>query len=201
MSELKFQIATEDKEAALGRDYSVTLFELPTADGSGTEQYAAVQPSDSSWAAITAGAYSARSMDTKDVLLRGLGFLDQCLIEKDLRRGLIADKEERWVPRDDDTLQDDELSDEGVLLSKSSERLTKRMMDGDDPFGAHTLGQIMVSLVERWSGNPTGSPQDYLPPQGNTGKSSTGRRSSKASTSAPSSTNRRRVSSRPSASA
>jgi hypothetical protein len=194
MSELKFEIAAQDKEAALGRDYLVTVFELPNRDGTGVEQYAAVRPADAAWVAVTATAYMAHASE-KDQILRGMSFLDQCLNEDDVRRGLIADKAGRWRPQDDDELQDEELSDAGVELWHSNTRLSQRLMDGGDPFGVTTLAQIMGSLVERWSGNPTGQPQDYLPPQRNTGKSSTGTRSSKASISSRSSTSRRRGSS------
>lgn len=198
MSELSFQIAAQDKEAATDRDYSITVFELPDRTGEGTEQYAAVRPAPAAWVAVSALAYVSHQNDLEQYL-RATSFLDQCMNAEDVRRGLIEDKAGRWTPQDADEYNDPDLSDAGVLLAQSNLRLARRLMDNNDPFGIITMADVMIKLVERWSGNPTGSPQDYLPPQRSTGKQSTGRRSSKASTSSASSSSRRRVTSPPSA--
>lgn len=188
MSTLKFDLAAEDKAAAASGDvYHLSVFELPGPDG-GTESYAAVRPADNSWLALSRSVFVARKDET-NMGIAGIKFLDQCLIEEDLREALLEDGSYA-----DDGDGDGELSAFGLELSRSNQRINDRLMDRHDPFGIRTLIDVMESLTEQWSANPTSSPPASSKPRRRTGASSTAGRSSKASTSRKSSTSRRRAS-------
>ena len=200
MSELHFEIATEDVAAVVDREYYLTVFELPGAtDADPHETYAAVRPAGAAWVAMLRSVYVAKRSQ-EDMLIAGLKFLDQCLIKTDLRKAILQaiDKDpETWAkyrPNDDDVLQDPDLSDFGVSVVDSNQRLSNRLFDGDDQFGTATLTGIMESLTKQWSGNPTGSPAVSSSGPKPTGGRSTASRSPKASTSRGSSTSRRRAS-------
>lgn len=199
---MKFDIAVADTQAAAAdQQYVLTRFELPDKDGTGLDYYAAVRPVEGAFLMVTNIAARAQQK-VADQIVAVLQFLDSCFVEEDLRAALIeaGEKDEKnfgfVLPVETDILQDEDLSDAGVELVRSNKRLYGRLMDRSDPLGAGTLADVMKGLVEKWSGNPTGLPSDYLPPQKPTGGRSTGRRSSKASTSPKSSAAPRRGSAR-----
>lgn len=200
MSELHFQIAAADEKAVAERDYFLTIFDLPgPAEGDPVQTYAAVRPAADAWLALSRSVYVAKRSQ-EDQLVSGMKFLDQAFIEKDIRKALVQaidrdpDKYKAYRPSDDDTLNDPDLSDLGVELSRSNQRITDRLFDGDDRFGSSTLVSVMESLTEQWSANPTGSqPGSSNSPRPSGGRS-TGSTSLKASTSSRSSGSRRRAS-------
>lgn len=200
MTELHFEIAAADAAAAEEREYFLTVFKLPgPAEGDPEETYAAVRPAVDSWLAFTRTVYVAKRSQ-EDTLISGMRFLDQCLIEKDLRAALLQAIEadpEKWKayrPTDGDELNDPDLSDFGVMVAQSNQRLTLRLFDGDDRFGSVTLVEVMQKLVQQWSANPTGSPADSSSSRRTTGGRSTGSRSTKGSTSSARSGSPRRAS-------
>lgn len=200
MSELHFEIAAADEKAIAERDYFLTVFDLPgPADGDPAEKYAAVRPAPDAWLALSRTVYVAKRSQ-EDMLVSGLKFLDQAFIEKDIRRALLQaidrdpDKYKLFRPSDDDMLNDPDLSDLGVEVSRSNQRLTDRLFDGDDRFGSSTLVGIMESLTEQWSGNPTGSQPVSSNSRRRAGAPSTESPSPKAGTSSRSSGGRRRAS-------
>jgi len=200
VSDLHFEIAAADEKAVAERDYFLTVFDLPgPADGDPSEKYAAVRPAPDAWLALSRTVYVAKRSQ-EDMLVSGLKFLDQAFIEKDIRRALLQaidrdpDKYKAFRPTDDDMLNDPDLSDLGVEVSRSNQRLTDRLFDGDDRFGSSTLVGIMESLTEQWSGNPTGSQPVSSNSRRRAGAPSTDSPSPKASTSSRSSGGRRRAS-------
>lgn len=200
MSELHFQIAAADEKAVAERDYFLTIFDLPgPADGDPNEKYAAVRPAADAWVALSRTVYVAKRSQ-EDMLVSGMKFLDQAFIAKDIRKALIQaidrdpDAYRAYRPSDDDTLNDPDLSDLGVKLTQSNQRITDRLFDGDDRFGSSTLVSVMESLTEQWSANPTGSLPDSSSSPRRSGARSTEPVSSKASTSSRSSGSRRRAS-------
>lgn len=200
MSELHFQIAAADEKAVAERDYFLTIFDLPgPAEGDPNQKYAAVRPAPDAWLALSRTVYVAKRSQ-EDMLVAGLKFLDQGFIEKDIRKALLQaierdpDTYAAYRPNDDDTLNDPDLSDLGVELTRSNQRITDRLFDGDDRFGSATLVAVMESLTEQWSGNPTGSQPDSSNSPRRTGGRSTAATSPKASTSSKSSASRRRAS-------
>lgn len=201
MTELHFQIAAADDAAVNEREYFLTLFTLPgPADGDPDETYAAVRPAGDAWLALSRTIYVAKRSQ-EDTLVAAMKFLDQCLIEKDLRAGLLQaidrDKDgkfDAYRPQDDDELGDPDLSDAGVQVTKSNQRLTDRLFDGDDRFGSATLVDVMKQLTEQWSANPTGSPAVSSNSRRRSGARSTASRSPKASTSSKRSGSPRRAS-------
>jgi hypothetical protein len=200
VSELHFEIAAADEKAVTDREYFLTVFDLPgPAEGDPKEKYAAVRPAPDAWLALSRTVYVAKRSQ-EDMLVSGLKFLDQAFIEKDIRKALLQaidrdpDKYKAFRPTDGDMLNDPDLSDLGVEVSRSNQRLTDRLFDGDDRFGSSTLVGVMESLTEQWSGNPTGSPQDSSSSPRRAGARSTGSASPKASTSSRSSAARRRAS-------
>lgn len=48
-----------------------------------------------------------------------------------------------------------------------------RMFSRSDPFGAEVISEIVMSLVEEWTGNPTQPSLDSTPSQNGTGERST----------------------------
>ena len=199
---MKFEIAVADKQATQAdRTYVLDEFTLPTADGRGEETYAAVRPVEGAFLMIMNIAARAQQK-VEDQIVAVLQFLDVCFDERDIRAALLQSLEkdpkayELLEPVDADVLRDEDLSDYGVRLVQSNKRIYGRLMDREDPLGPGTLAEVMKGLTEKWSGNPTGSPSDYLPPQKPTGTKSTGRRSSKASTLSRSTASPRRGSSR-----
>ena len=200
MSELHFQIAAADDAAVNDRDYYLTVFKLPgPAAGDPEETYAAVRPAADSWLALSRTVYVAKRSQ-EDMLVAGMKFLDQCLIEKDLRAGILQwidrdpEQSRAYRPSDDDEMNDPDLSDFGVEVTRSNQRLTDRLFDGDDRFGSSTLFDVMQKLTQQWSGNPTGSPADSSSSPRSNGARSTASRSSKASTSSKRSGSPRRAS-------
>ena len=200
MSDLHFQIAAADEKAAAERDYMLTIFDLPgSAEGDPAEKYAAVRPAADAWLALSRTVYVAKRSQ-EDMLVSGLKFLDQGFIEKDIRRALLQAIErdpetyKAYRPNDDDTLNDPDLSDLGVQLARSNQRITDRLFDGDDRFGSATLVAVMESLTEQWSANPTGSPPVSSSSPRRSGGRSTASASPKGSTSSRSSGSRRRAS-------
>ena len=200
MNDLHFEIAAADEKAIAERDYMLTIFDLPgPADGDPTEKYAAVRPAPDAWLALSRTVYVAKRSQ-EDMLVSGLKFLDQGFIAKDIRRALVQaierdpETHKAYRPNDDDTLNDPELSDLGVQLVGSNQRITDRLFDGDDRFGSSTLVSVMERLTEQWSANPTGSPPVSSNSPRRSGGRSTGSASPKASTSSRSSGSRRRAS-------
>jgi hypothetical protein len=198
VTEIHFQIAAADDAAVNDRDYFLTVFKLPGPGPDDPEQtYAAVRPAGDSWLALSRTVYVAKK-SPEDMLVAGMKFLDQCLIEPDLRKALLQaiekypDKWKAYRPTDDDQLNDEDLSDFGVSVAKSNQRLNDRLFDGDDRFGSSTLVDVMQRLVEQWSANPTGLPDVSSNSPRSSGGRSTGSRSSKASTSSGRSGNPRR---------
>lgn len=200
MSELHFDIAVADVAAVKEREYFLTLFKLPgPAEGDPEETYAAVRPAGDSWLALSRSVYVAKKSQ-ENMLVSGMKFLDQCLIDIDLRKAILQaiDKDpEAWAayrPNDDDELGDPDLSDFGLTVVNSNQRLTDRLFDSDDRFGSATLVDVMQKLVEQWSANPTGLQDASSSSPRRTGGRSTASRSSKATTSSPRSGTRRRAS-------
>jgi hypothetical protein len=188
---LRFELAVEDVEASeSAQEYDLHTFELP-GHPDGTETYAVVRPAADAWVALSRTALTARQ-NQQQMEIAAVKFLDECLNADDLREALIESGEYADVDEDGDG----DLSAFGLELARSNERLNDRLMNRRDPFGVATLVKIYLDMVERWSGNPIGSPQDYLPPQKRTGAKSTATRSSKASTSRGSSSKARRGTSR-----
>lgn len=200
MSELHFEIAAADEKAVAERDYHLTLFNLPgPAEGDPEEKYAAVRPGPDAWLALSRTVFVAKQSQ-ENMLMSGLKFLDQAFIATDIRKALLQaidkdpDAYKAFRPTDDDTQNDPDLSDLGLTIVQSNQRLTDRLFDGDDRFGSSTLVGLMESLTEQWSGNPTGSPQDSSSSPRRGGARSTGSAPSKGPTSSRSSGGRRRVS-------
>lgn len=206
---LRFEIATVDQEAAAAaQEFDVHIFELPGYK-TDTEYYAAIRPAADAWVALSRTSYTARQ-DVTQMGIAGMKFLDECLTAEDLREALLEageGDEPQWLADlrelgyeilddPDDSTGDGELSEFGLLLADSNNRINNRLTNRRDPFGLQTLVDVYLSFVELWSGNPTSSPQDYLPPQKPTGAKSTATRSSKASTSRRSSAAPRRGSAR-----
>ncbi len=198
MTEIHFQIAAADDAAVNEREYFLTVFKLPgPAADDPEETYAAVRPAGDSWLALSRTVYVAKRSQ-EDMLIAGMKFLDQCLIESDLRKAILQaietdpDKWKAYRPNDDDKLNDPDLSDFGATVVQSNQRLNDRLFDGDDRFGSSTLVDVMHKLVEQWSANPTGSPADSSSSPRSNGGRSTGSRSPKASTSSRRSGNPRR---------
>ena len=198
VTELHFEIAADDVAAVVDREYHLTIFDLPgPKDGDPNETYAAVRPAGATWVAMMRSVYVAKRSQ-EDMLAAGLKFLDQCLIRTDLRKAILQaidkdpDKYAAYRPNDDDQLNDPDLSDFGLTVVESNQRLTDRLFDGDDRFGASTLVDVMERLTKQWSGNPTGSPAASSSGPRSTGARSTASRSPKASTSSGPSSNRRR---------
>lgn len=63
-----------------------------------------------------------------------------------------------------------------------SDYFRARMFDRKDPFGAGEIAEIVQSLIEEWSGDPTQESSDSTPSPPSTGESSTARAPRKAST-------------------
>lgn len=201
---VRFEIATADQEAAAAaQEYDLHIFELPGFK-TDVEYYAAIRPASDAWLALSRTSYTARQNVT-EMGIAGMKFIDECLTADDLREALLeADDgpEPKWLAElreqgleifDDleNPTGDGELSEFGLQLADSNNRINNRLTNRRDPFGLQTLIDIYLSFLELWSGNPTSSPQDYLPPQKPTGGKSTGTRSSKGSTSRRSSAGRR----------
>jgi hypothetical protein len=189
MTEIHFEIAAADDAAINDREYFLTTFTLPgpTKDDP-DETYAAVRPAPDSWLALSRTVYVAKRSQ-EDMLISGMKFLDQCLIDTDLRKALLQAIEtdpEKWAayrPQDDDQLEDPDFSDFGARVVAGNQRLNDRLFDGDDRFGSSTLVDVMMKLVQQWSANPTGSPAVSSSSRRPNGARSTGSRSPKVSTS------------------
>lgn len=192
MSKLSFQVAVKDKEAAQKfRDERVPV----VIDVAG-EDYAAVKPPPGAFAMLNTLASQIRQLlanpDTEREALLGLTqFLNTAFKEADVREALIASGEYD----DEDGDGDGELSDYGLQLARSNNRLALRWLDTNDDLGSETLSEVMVGLCEAWSAVPTGSPSVSSRGPKRTGAKSTGRRSPRASTSSKSTSSRRRASS------
>lgn len=194
---LRFEIATVDQEAAAAaQEYDLHIFELPGYK-TDIEYYAAIRPASDAWVALSRTSFTARQ-DVTQMGIAGMKFLDECLTADDLRDALLEageGAEPKWLTElreqgleifadpDNPDDGDGELSAFGLELADSNNRINNRLTNRRDPFGLTTLVDVYLSFVELWSGNPTSSPQDYLPPQKPTGAKSTGTRSSKGSTS------------------
>lgn len=197
---MHFEIAAADDAAINDREYFLTTFTLPgPSKDEPDETYAAVRPAADSWLALSRSVYVAKRSQ-EDMLASGMKFLDQCLLEGDLRKALLQAIEtdpERWAayrPQDDDELGDPDFSDFGSRVVIGNQRLTDRLFDGDDRFGSSTLIDVMMKLVQQWSANPTGSPAVSSNSRRPSGARSTGSRSQKASTSSGRSGSPRRAS-------
>lgn len=199
---VRFEIATADQEkAAAAQEYDLHIFEVPGFK-TDVEYYAAIRPAPDAWLALSRTSYTARQ-DVTHQGIAGMKFLDECLTGDDLREALLEagdGDEPTWLAElreqgfeifEDPDADELELSEFGLELADSNNRINNRLTNRRDPFGLQTLIDIYLSFVELWSGNPTSSPQDYLKPQRPTGAKSTGTRSSKASTSRKSSAARR----------
>lgn len=186
MSKLKFDIAVADAEAA-ARDQEYHLNVFPIAG----QDYAAVRPVEGAFLLMVKLAHGIKS-DDADKMVGVIQFLDMCLDPDDLTAALVESGQ--YKPGKDDP-DDAVLNEQGERLADSNDRLYNRLMDRSDPLGPHTLVDVMLGLVEEWSGNPTGSPQDFLPGRKRTGATSTGSSSRKASTSRKSTAAPRRASS------
>lgn len=69
---------------------------------------------------------------------------------------------------------------DSVLDEEAQARYRERLMDRDDPFDISDVEAIIQWLMEEWSALPPTQPQDFLPSQSNTGRSSTAKRRSPA---------------------
>lgn len=184
---MKFEIAAADHEAAqANQQYHLTLFELPTQDGKGTEEYAAVRPVSAAFSAMLKDSYGVRSKPSESLKIV-TRFLHTVMLEEDLRAGLIE-----AGGYEDEGDGDGELSAYGIELSKSNERITDRWTDRQDPLGEGTLAEVMVTLVEGWAGKGTGSQPASSPRSSRTGARSTRSASGKASSRSKSTTAPRR---------
>jgi hypothetical protein len=57
-----------------------------------------------------------------------------------------------------------------------------RLLDSKDPFDGGDIVDIVVHLIEEWTGNPTKQPSDFMQSQKSGGQKSTAKRRSTAST-------------------
>jgi hypothetical protein len=57
-----------------------------------------------------------------------------------------------------------------------------RLLDHDDPFDGGDICDIVIHLIEQWTGNPTKKPSDFMQSQKHGGPRSTAKRRSTAST-------------------
>lgn len=187
MSKLKFDVAIADVEAA--QEDRATL-QLTLVEIAG-EQYAAVRPAPGAFMEMLNLAHQVRA-GVIDKAVGVLMFMNECLDEQVIRAAL-ADSGD-YEPTDDDP-DAAEFSAAGERLALSNAHITARIRSHDDDLGVVTLADVMVGLLEEWSGNPTG----LLPGSGSsrsrTGGSSTGRTAKKASTSRASASKARRGSS------
>lgn len=181
MTVRKFEIAAEDHEAAkVTQEYHLEVFEI------GDEAYAAVRPVTSAFSALLKDLYGIRS-DPENTSVTVFSFLNVCFNRTDLTEALLE--------QDEYVNDDGELTAEGVELASSNTRLTNRMMDRHDDLGEATMVKVMIDLVEGWAGKDTGSRLALSPRSSTTGKRSTAKRSSGASTRSTSTTSRRPASS------
>lgn len=189
---LKFEAAVTDVAAAEhDQDYQLEVFDI---EG---QEYAAVRPVAGAFLLMVKLAYGIKQND-RDKMIGVIQFLDLCMDPEDLTAALIESG--KYEPRKTDP-EGSELNPAGLALADSNDRVYRRIMTREDRVGPDTLCDVMIGLVERWSGDPTGSPQDYLAGPKSTGRRSTAKRSSTASTSRRSTTKARPASSRRSASA
>jgi len=200
VTEMHFEIAAADDAAVNEREYFLTTFTLPgPSKDDPDETYAAVRPAADAWLALSRSVYVAKRSQ-EDMLVSGMKFLDQCLIESDLRKALLQAIEtdpEKWAayrPKDEDELADPDFSDFGSRVATGNQRLTDRLFDGDDRFGSSTLVDVMQKLVQQWSANPIGSPAASSNSRRPSGARSTGSRSPKGPTSSARSGSPRRAS-------
>lgn len=171
---LKFEAAVTDVAAAQrDQEYHLEVFDV---EG---QEYAAVRPVEGAFLNMVKLAYGIKQND-RDKMIGVIQFLDLCMDPEDLTAALIESGQYEPGKTDPD---DAELNEAGLELADSNDRIYRRIMTRDDVVGPDTLCDVMIGLVERWSGNPTGSPQDYLPGRKSTGRRSTGKPSSKGSTS------------------
>lgn len=69
------------------------------------------------------------------------------------------------------------------MIGPSDARYLKsKLFDRDDPFGAKEISDILIYLVEEWSGRPTESRDASTTSRGRTGRTSTAASPRKAST-------------------
>lgn len=173
-----YEIAANDaKKAASDQVYELHLFDLPDRSGDGTEQYAAVRPTEDLLLTLSQDVYLLEEspQESIDILNR---VLLNVFNQADLREALI----ESGDYADDDDTGDGELSLEGLTLARSGSRLKARQASRRDPLGIETIAQIAIDVVQRWSGKDTGKPRDFLPPSRTTGTASRRTSSSKART-------------------
>lgn len=176
---MRIDIASEDARRADDEpDYEFQVFQLPNATGDGTEDYAAVRPSEETLLQVTQDMYllQENANHAPDILNR---ILIRVFNPDDLRAALIESGDY------DDVLDDGDgtLSLEGLKLATTLQRLSYRRTVNPkrDPLGSATLGQVAVEMITRWSGkDQSGKPQDYLPPSKRTGDSSRRGATSKA---------------------
>ena len=173
-----YEIAASDaKKAADDQIYELHLFDLPNRDGEGTEQYAAVRPTEELLLTLSQDVYLLEEspQESIDILNR---VLIHVFNPTDLREALIESGEYD----DTDDTGDGDLSMEGLTLARSGSRLKARQASRRDPLGIETISRIAIDVVQRWSGKATGKPRDYLPPSRTTGQTSRRTSSSKART-------------------
>lgn len=175
---MRFELAKDDvQRAGEDQDWDLYVFELPNRAGDGDEWYAAVKPSEELLLTLSQDVYLLQEQPQQsiDILNR---ILLQVFNADDLREALVESGDYEDVKGDGDG----ELSAAGLDLARSSQRLKYRHASRRDPLGTHTIAQIAVHMVERWSGKATGKPRDFLQPSSTTGTRS--KRSSSSRTAA-----------------
>lgn len=69
-----------------------------------------------------------------------------------------------------------------LLDTEDRQYIQQKLFDREDPFGAREIADILVFLVEEWSGRPTKSPSDSATSRSNGGRKSTATKRTGAST-------------------
>lgn len=171
---MKFEAAATDVAASeADQEYQLEVFDIAG------QEYAAVRPVAGAFLNMVKLAYAVKQND-RDKMIGVIQFLDLCMDAEDLTEALIESG--KYQPRKTDP-EDAELNPTGDELADSNKRIYRRIMTRSDPVGPDTICDVMIGLVERWSTDPTGSPQDFLPGQKSTGAKSTASRSGRARTS------------------
>lgn len=166
---MRFDYAKNDANRANEEDLEFEIFQLPNAKGDDDEDYCAVRPSEELLITLTQDVYLLQEQPYQavEVLNRIMGHAFSAI---DIRDALIESGE--FEDRDGDG--DGELNAYALTLVNTNNRLAYRRSTPSrrDKLGTETLAQVAVWLIEKWSGKATGKPQDFLPPQKPTGRSS-----------------------------
>lgn len=187
MSKLNFDLAIEDVEAAEEDRATLQLTPVTIAG----EDYVCVRPAPGAFVEMMSLAGQVRA-GVVELALGVLMFMNECFDEAALRAALAETGDYEPTEADHPNVQ---FNVEGERLARSSHHLSARIRSHDDDLGMVTMANVMYGLMEKWSGNPIGSPTGSTGGRSTTGAISTARTSRKASTSRVSQSKARRGSS------